>query len=198
MLDIDVKNLLLKIAHDDDLASFKKIYFLYYERLLKLACSFVKLTEVGEEIVDDVFVKIWATRAKLTGVNNLTVYLYVAVKNHSINYNAVNRMTYIDLESVNFEFKDHGSSPEDIMITDELAKIIDYAVEHLPAECKMVYKLVKEDRLKYRKVAEILNISVKTVEYHMGNALKTIAAAISGSSGQHKKVFKKLSPIFLF
>lgn len=198
MLDIDVKNLLLKIAHDDDLASFKKIYFLYYDRLLKLACSFVKLTEVGEEIVDDVFVKIWGTRAKLTGVNNLTVYLYVAVKNHSINYNAANRMTYIDLESINYEFKDHGSSPEDLLITDELAKIIDNAVEQLSAECKMVYKLVKEDRLKYRKVAEILNISVKTVEYHMGNALKTIATAISSSSGHHKRMYKKLSPIFLF
>lgn len=198
MLDIDVKDLLLKIAHDDDLSSFQKIYFLYYDRLLKLACSFVKLTEVGEEIVDDVFVKVWTTRAKLASVNNLTVYLYVAVKNQSINYNAVNRMTYIDFESVNFEFKDYGSSPEDIMITDELAKIIDNAVERLPAECKMVYKLVKEDRLKYRKVAEILNISVKTVEYHMGNALKTIAAAISASSGHHTKVFKKLSGIFLF
>lgn len=198
MLDIDVKDLLLKIAYDDDLASFQKIYFLYYDRLLKLACSFVKLTEVGEEIVDDVFVKVWTTRGKLAGVNNLTVYLYVAVKNQSINYNAANRMSYIDFESVNFEFKDHGSSPEDIFITDELAKIIDNTIERLPAECKMVYKLVKEDRLKYRKVAEILNISVKTVEYHMGNALKTIAAAISSSSGHHKKVFKKLSGIFLF
>ncbi|HEY9197443.1 MAG TPA: hypothetical protein VIM77_14305, partial [Mucilaginibacter sp.] len=150
MLDIDVKDLLLKIANEDDLASFKKIYFLYYERLLKLACSFVKLTEAGEEIVDDVFVKIWATRTQLATVNNLTVYLYVAVKNRSINYNAVHRMTYIDIESVNFEFKDHGSSPEDILITDELLKVIHITVERLPAECRMVYKLVKEDRLKYR------------------------------------------------
>lgn len=198
MLDIDVKDLLLKIAHDDDLASFKKVYFLYYERLLKLACSFVKLTEVGEEIVDDVFVKIWTARAKLVSVDNLTVYLYVAVKNQSLNYNAANKMVYVDIDSVNFEFRDHSSSVEDILITDELAKVIDSTVEQLPTQCKMVYKLVKEDRLKYRQVAEILNISVKTVEYHMGNALKTIAAAISAPSGYHKKVFKKLSNIFLF
>ncbi|XHR96623.1 hypothetical protein ACFJIV_08180 [Mucilaginibacter sp. UC70_90] len=66
MLDIDVKDLLLKIAYDDDLASFQKIYFLYYDRLLKLACSFVKLTEVGEEIVDDVFVKVWTTRGQIS------------------------------------------------------------------------------------------------------------------------------------
>ena len=198
MLDIDVKDLLLKIAHDDDLASFKKIYFLYYERLLNLACSFVKLTEVGEEIVDDVFVKIWETRANLASVNNLTVYLYVAVKNQSLNYNAANRMTYVDIESVNFEFKDHSGSAEDILITDELAKTIDNTVEQLPAQCKMVYKLVKEERLKYRQVAEILNISVKTVEYHMGNALKTIAAAISAPTVGHKKVLKKIANILLF
>ncbi|MGF7039352.1 RNA polymerase sigma-70 factor [Mucilaginibacter lappiensis] len=193
MLNIDIKDLLLKIAHDNDLVSFKKIYFLYYERLLKLACSFVKSTEVSEEIVDDVFVKIWSNRAKLTGVNNLTVYLYVAVKNKAVNYNLASRITCVDIESVSFELKDVNGSVEDILITDELAKIINYTIQRLPEECKIVFKLVKEDGLKYRKVAEILNISVKTVEYHMNNALKTIAAAISASPDRHKKTIKKAS-----
>jgi len=193
MLNIDIKDLLLKVAHDNDLASFKKIYFLYYERLLKLACSFVRLTEVGEEIVDDVFVKIWSNRAKLTEVDNLTVYLYVAVKNRAINYNLTNRITCVDIESVSFELKDMSGSVEDVLITDELAKIINYTIQRLPDECKIVFKLVKEDSLKYRKVAEILNISVKTVEYHMNNALKRIAAAISASPDHHKRTIKKAS-----
>lgn len=193
MLNIDVKELLEKIACENDLAAFQKIYFLYYERLLKLACSFVKLTEVAEEIVDDVFVKVWANRTKLNEVNNLTVYLYVAIKNQSLNYNQTNRITYIDIESVGFELKDLNSSAEDVLITAELAKIINDAIQSLPEQCKMVFKLVKEDHLKYRNVAEILNISPKTVEYHMGNALKTIAAAISASPDHHKRIFKKAS-----
>ncbi|NHA07837.1 RNA polymerase sigma-70 factor [Mucilaginibacter sp. HC2] len=193
MLNIDLKELLLKIAYDSDLAAFQKIYFLYYERLLKLACSFVKQTEVAEEIVDDVFVKIWANRSKLNEVNNLTVYLYVAIKNQALNYNQANRMICIDIESVGFELKDISSSVEDILITAELTKVINDAVQHLPEQCKMVFKLVKEDRLKYRSVAEILNISPKTVEYHMGNALKIIAAAISDLPGHHKRSFKKAS-----
>lgn len=193
MLNIDIKDLLLKIARDNDLASFKKIYFLYYERLLKLACSYVTLTEVGEEIVDDVFVKIWSNRAGLAEVNNLTVYLYVAVKNRAINYNLTNRITCVDIESVSYELKDMNGSVEDVLITDELAKIINYTIQRLPDECKIVFKLVKEDSLKYRKVAEILNISVKTVEYHMNNALKRIAAAISASPDHHKGTIKKVS-----
>jgi RNA polymerase sigma-70 factor (ECF subfamily) len=193
MLNIDIKDLLLKIARDNDLASFKKIYFLYYERLLKLACSYVTLTEVGEEIVDDVFVKIWSNRAGLTEVNNLTVYLYVAVKNRAINYNLSNRITCVDIESVSFELKDMSGSVEDVLITDELAKIINYTIQRLPDECKIVFKLVKEDCLKYRKVAGILNISVKTVEYHMNNALKRIATAISASPDHHKGTIKKVS-----
>lgn len=193
MLNIDLKELLLKIAYDSDLAAFQKIYFLYYERLLKLACSFVKQTEVAEEIVDDVFVKIWSNRSKLNEVNNLTVYLYVAIKNQALNYNQANRMICIDIESVGFELKDISSSVEDILITAELAKVINDAVQRLPEQCKMVFKLVKEDRLKYRSVAEVLNISPKTVEYHMGNALKTIAAAISDLPGHHKRSFKKAS-----
>ena len=193
MLNIDVKELLLKIARDSDLAAFQKIYFLYYERLLKLACSFVKQTEVAEEIVDDVFVKVWANRTKLNEVNNLTVYLYVAIKNQAFNYNQANRIIYVDIESVGFEFKDINSSIEEVLITAELAKIINDAIQRLPEQCKMVFKLVKEDRLKYRNVAEILNISPKTVEYHMGNALKTIAAAISASPDHYKRFFKKAS-----
>ncbi|SEO95790.1 RNA polymerase sigma-70 factor [Mucilaginibacter sp. AW1-7] len=193
MLNINIKDLLIKIARDSDLASFKKIYFLYYERLLKLACSYVKVTEVGEEIVDDVFVKIWANRAGLTEVNNLTVYLYVAVKNRAINHNLSNRITCVDIESVSFELKDANGSVEDVIITDELAKIINYTIQRLPDECKVVFKLVKEDGLKYRKVAEILNISVKTVEYHMKNALKAIATAISASPHHHKRTIKKAS-----
>lgn len=193
MLNIDLKELLLKIAYDSDLAAFQKIYFLYYERLLKLACSFVKQTEVAEEIVNDVFVKIWGNRSKLNEVNNLTVYLYVAIKNRALNYNEANRMICIDIESVGFELKDISSSVEDILITAELAKVINDAVQRLPEQCKMVFKLVKEDRLKYRSVAEVLNISPKTVEYHMGNALKTIAAAISDLPGHHKRSFKKAS-----
>ncbi|NOW94682.1 RNA polymerase sigma-70 factor [Mucilaginibacter sp. SG564] len=193
MLNIDLKELLEKIARDSDLVAFQKIYFLYYERLLKLACSFVKLTEVAEEIVDDVFVKAWANRAKLSEVNNLTVYLYVAVKNQSLNYNQANRIVYVDIESVGFELKDINASVEDVLITAELAKVINEAIHRLPEQCKLVFKLVKEDHLKYRNVAEILNISSKTVEYHMGNALKAIAAAISTSPGHHKKVFKKAS-----
>jgi len=193
MLNIDVKELLLKIARDNDLAAFQKIYFLYYERLLKLASSFVKQTEVAEEIVDDVFVKMWANRIRLSEVNNLTVYLYVAIKNQALNYNQANRIVCVDIESVDFELKDLNSSVEDVLITAELAKIINSAIQRLPEQCKMVFKLVKEDHLKYRSVAEILNISPKTVEYHMGNALKTIAAAISASPDHHKRFFKKAS-----
>ncbi|WP_419700393.1 RNA polymerase sigma-70 factor [Mucilaginibacter sp. NFX135] len=193
MLNIDVKELLLKIARDSDLAAFQKIYFLYYERLLKLACSFVKLTEVAEELVDDVFVKVWSNRTKLSEVNNLTVYLYVAIKNQALNYNQANRIVCVDIESVGFELKDINSSVEEVLITAELAKIINDAIQCLPEQCKMVFKLVKEDRLKYKNVAEIMNISPKTVEYHMGNALKSVAAAISASPDHHKRVFKKAS-----
>lgn len=139
------------------------------------------------------FVKIWGNRSKLNEVNNLTVYLYVAIKNRALNYNEANRMICIDIESVGFELKDISSSVEDILITAELAKVINDAVQRLPEQCKMVFKLVKEDRLKYRSVAEVLNISPKTVEYHMGNALKTIAAAISDLPGHHKRSFKKAS-----
>jgi RNA polymerase sigma-70 factor (ECF subfamily) len=119
--------------------------------------------------------------------------LYVAIKNQALNYNQANRIVCVDIESVGFELKDINSSVEEVLITAELAKIINDAIQCLPEQCKMVFKLVKEDRLKYKNVAEIMNISPKTVEYHMGNALKSVAAAISASPDHHKRVFKKAS-----
>jgi len=70
--------------------------------------------------VDDVFVKMWSNRAGLDRINNLTVYLYVAVKNTAINYNMANRISYVDIESINYELKDLSSSAHDMLITDEL------------------------------------------------------------------------------
>jgi len=67
------------------------------------------------------------------------------------------------------------------MMSLELLAIINQSIAGLSPQCKQVFKLVKEDGLKYKEVAEILNVSVKNVEYHMGNALKKISENISNN-----------------
>jgi RNA polymerase sigma-70 factor (ECF subfamily) len=192
MLDEEVKDVLLKVALNDDHLSFKRIYFAYYDRLFQLAKAITKCSESSEEIVDDVLLKIWMTRAELIHIDNLTVYLYVAIKNQSLNHVAkANHMLTTSIEDVKIEFKDVTPGIEDVIITADLARSINETVQKMPAQCQLVFKLVKEDGLKYREAAEILNISIKTVEYHISNALKRIAQRIAKTAKPFVPVAEK-------
>jgi RNA polymerase sigma-70 factor (family 1) len=192
MLEDEVKDVLLKIALNDDHLSFKKVYFAYYDRLFQLAKAITKSTEVAEEMVDDVFMKIWTRRQGLMHIDNLTVYLYVAIKNQSLNYlSKANQVLTTNIEDAKIEFKDVAPTIEDVIMTADLARTINQTVQKMPVQCQLVFKLVKEDGLKYREAAEILNISIKTVEYHIGNALKKITESIAKSAKAYVRVADK-------
>src|ERR1700677_4563018 len=79
------KELLQQIAAGDQ-AAFRLVYISYYRRLFQFALSIVKTRESAEEIVEDVFVRIWQQRDKITVIQHLRVYLYTATKNSSLNY----------------------------------------------------------------------------------------------------------------
>jgi RNA polymerase sigma-70 factor (family 1) len=176
MCDEEIKELLVNIALNDDKLSFKKLYLHFYRRLLDLACLITKNPQAAEEIVDDVFTKIWLKRDGLTHINNFTVYAYVAIKNHSLNHlNKAKKVNTTNIEEVSLEFADASPSAEARIITAQLAANINQSIQLLPTQCKLAFKLVKEDGLKYKEVARVSNISVKTVEYHIANALKKIA-----------------------
>ncbi len=191
----EIKDLLLKVAFNGDQLAFKKIYFFYYSKLKQLAKSFCHSSEAAEEVVDDVFIKMWQNRINLAGVNNLSVYLYVSIKNQSLNYlNKTAKIKYTDISEVPITFGDMASSADQNIMLSDLSAIINKAINRLPPQCRLVFKLVKEDGLKHHEVAQILGISVKTVEYHIGNALKRIALAITeaGSpyvAGKFRNIF---------
>lgn len=180
-----------QIARYDDKFAYKELFVSFYNPLLKFALTMVS-REQAEEIVSDVFVHIWEKRKRIDSISNLKVYLYKAVKNTALNYIAKqNRNSTTGMEEVGIELQSIYFNPEQLLITAEMLKRIKLAVDQLPPQCKLVFKLVKEDELKYREVAEILGISVKTVENQVTIALRKIGnsihfdikKAISSSSG---------------
>jgi RNA polymerase sigma-70 factor (ECF subfamily) len=176
--------LLDKIAAGDQQA-FKQVYVCFYKRLYHFALAIVKTKEAAEEIVEDVFVKIWQNREHTGVIRNLKVYLYTATKNRSLNYLSQKARESITepFDHIDIELDDTAISPEQLMITAELFAKIQRAVEALPPRCKMIFKLVREDGLKYREVAEILNISVNTIDVQMAIAVKKISAALQVELG---------------
>ena len=176
---VNYKTIQQRIFNNDETA-LAELYQLFYTKLQHFAKALVHSNEVAEEIVEDVFVKLWCNRTGITAVNNITVYLYVAVKNSCLNF--ISRKAK-DLISAPFDFLDielteGAATPHDIFITAEMMQKMNKAIEALPPRCKIIFKLVREDGLKYKDVAEILNISVNTIDVQMAIAVKRICTAL--------------------
>ncbi|HZZ76106.1 MAG TPA: RNA polymerase sigma-70 factor [Puia sp.] len=163
-----------------DEEAFKKIYYLFYKKLYLFSLALVKTREAAEEITEDVFIKIWQQKARIATIHNLRVYLYIATKNTSLNYlskKAKDNLTQ-PFDNINIDLFKSASTPEELMITAEMYRKIQQQVEALPLRCKMIFKLIREDGLKYKEVSDILNISVNTIDVQMAIAVKKIAAAL--------------------
>ena len=176
----NIKYLQEQIARNDDAVAYKELFVSFYNPLLRFAVTLVKSKEQAEEIVSDVFINIWEKRKRIDSITNLKVYLFIAVKNTSLNYlrkQGKNLINSIDEGAV--EYKSIYFNPEQLLVTAEMVARIKAAIELLPPKCKLIFKLVKEEELKYKDVADILGISVKTVESQLAIALKKIGSSIN-------------------
>lgn len=158
-----------------------ELYKLFSKRLLHFARVITRSPELAEEIVEDVFVKLWTNRARIQEVENLTVYLYVATKNQALNAVSQKARALIQapFDDLDIETSHIVTDPYTALITVEMMKKMQEAVDNLPPRCKIIFKLVREDGLKHREVAEILNISINTVDVQMAIAIKKICTALS-------------------
>ncbi|HTB24977.1 MAG TPA: RNA polymerase sigma-70 factor [Puia sp.] len=163
-----------------DQMALKVLYDLFSNKLFQLSFAIVRSKEMAEEVVEDVFIKVWKKRAQLGKIENFTFYLYVMTKNCSRDYlRKYGNKKSINLDEVALPFYRVDATPEDLMITEEAINQINKAINELPTKCRLIFKLVKEDGLKYREVAELLHLNIKTVENQVGIALKKIHAVIN-------------------
>ena len=167
--------LLQKIQEGDQLA-FKEFYHLQFFKLYQFAYSFVQSKESAEEIANDVFLSIWQKRESLHTIQNIQVYLYVAVKNASLNYLRKNNLQVpVSVEQLNVDHFPMVANPELLLTQRELQQQVREAIEQLPPRCRLIFKLIKEDGLSYKEVAAILDLSVKTIDSQLCLALKKLA-----------------------
>jgi RNA polymerase sigma-70 factor (family 1) len=167
-----------RIACEGDEKAFAALFRHCYDRLLHFCLQYVHVREAAEEIVSDVFVKIWDRRATLEEISNLEVYLFVAVKNQSLNYleqYSVMRVTPLEDGLAQLT---NTLDPERTMEWKEILFRMDQEVERLPEQCRRIFKLIKEEGFKYKDVAEILGISPRTVETQLFRAIKRLNEAI--------------------
>lgn len=137
---------------------------------------------LAEDIVADTFVTLWKKRSTLQAIDNLRVYLYSCIRNASLNYiqHHQKRMFFpFDQLDVPLESYFDTSNPEQQYISRELHDAAARAVEALPPKCRMIFRLAREEGLRYKEIASILNISVRTIDSQVAIALKRIHTAIA-------------------
>ena len=159
----------------NDRLAFNTIYRTYSRRIFRFAYSYVKIQSDAEEIVQDVFLKVWENREKIDEYLSFESYLFTITYNTSISVlrKKVSENQYIEyLKSIQTASIQNNTTTE-IEFT-ELRDRADQIIEQLPSRQKQIFKLNREKGHTYREIALILNISQNTVESHMGRALKTI------------------------
>lgn len=171
---IHIAQLLERICDADDEKAFEEVFQMFYERLLNFCIVYVKDKAYAEEIVSSVVLKLWLKRKELE-IRNLETYLFIAVKNMSLNHlkqYSNFRLVYVEDAGVHDIINPHDPGKE--LEKRELIFKMNQAIETLPLQCKIIFKLVKEDGLKYKQVAEILDISPRTVETQLVRAMKKL------------------------
>jgi len=184
----DLTDIVKEIAVHDSYIAYKKLFGLLFPSIKRFSYSLLKSPELAEEVASDVMITLWRRRETITSINNIKVYAFVIAKNLCLNIlkkNSGGRI--VSLDDISVDLRVDNNTPEWILINDELRRSLNNAINELPTQCKIIFRLVKEDGLSYKEVAEILDISVKTVDSQLVIAARRLSVSI-------KKEFN-LSPV---
>lgn len=174
----DLTAIQTRIALHNDEQAYEQLFHHFYPSLYQFALSIVKTGQLADEAVSDVFIRIWNKRAALARIKNLRLYLFISTKNTSLNYLRQQKKELPLPDNYRVQLRSVYFNPEQLLITAEMINRIQRAIHQLPPRCQLIFKLVKEDGLKYREVAGLLNLSPKTVENQLALALRKIGSAI--------------------
>jgi len=156
----------------DDEKAFDALFRAWYTPLVRYAFSFTEGDmDEAEELVQDTFAKLWTQRDVLEFQNSVKAYLYRMVHNQALNRLRANRVHERYTQHQARQMAQEFESPKD---DPELAQRLRKVLDALPAQCRHVFELSRFEELKYREIAEQLGISIKTVETHMGKALRIL------------------------
>ena len=179
MTESEVRKLLRQMKELDSQTAFRDFYNMTYDRFFRIAYYYVKQEEGSQEIVLDVFLKLWKQRSNLLDVRNIEDYCFILVKNASLNYlEKESKHTYIHPDSLP-EPQEQNYSPEESLISEELFALYVKALDRLPERCREVFIRIREEKQSYAQVAEELGISMNTVDAQLQKAITRLKEMIS-------------------
>jgi RNA polymerase sigma-70 factor (ECF subfamily) len=155
-----------------DVKQFESLFRSSYVSLVRYARTLIKDNDTAEEIVQDLFFRLWNDRKKIKIESSLNGYLFRSVHNRCLHYIEHNKVVARYAEEMLYRKTDTQEDPSDILHHKELQSRIAGILERLPERCGKIFYMSRFEGLKYSEIAEKLSVSVKTVESNMGRALK--------------------------
>ncbi len=177
MKPLDQKDIISKIRSGDQLA-FQNLFEKHYLPLVRITYHYTQDEEVARDLVQQVFIRFWEKREKLTIETSLYGYLRTMSVNEALGYLRTHNRRRELLDARPYE-NGMAESGEDLVMENELQTQIDNAVKALPDQCATVFRMSRYENMSYKEIAEAMKISPKTVENHIGKALKRLRNSLS-------------------
>jgi RNA polymerase sigma-70 factor (ECF subfamily) len=167
---------LLKAVSDGDEKAFSEIFHQYRNRIYAIAFKLTGSEALAEEVLLDVFLKVWLKRDQLPHVAHFTAWLFTVTRNHIFNLlkQTALKMASAPLAEHEEYLLPHADDPAAILQEKEYRRLLQQAVDQLPSQQKKVYHLIKEHGMKREEAATELNLSPETVKRHLSEAMQFI------------------------
>ncbi len=159
----------------DDAKALKFLFEKYFSPLTRFAWTFVKDISGAEEVVSDIFLNVWVKRKNIEITSRVKTYLYTAVKNQSLNYLKKNRIHLEDIETVVEQIPASEWHAERLIMDAELEREVNRLLQQLPRQRRLIFRMSRLDGLSYKEIAEILSLSISTVQNQMVAAVKFLS-----------------------
>lgn len=155
-------------------SSFEALFKSNFKRLFSYALTLLRDDSHAEEIVQNVFYKIWEKKGKIEIQTSVTAYLYRSVYNDCLNYLKHKKVRAAHALHTSWAKKDESDNATSKIQLSELHEKLDKALSELPEQCRTIFQMSRFEELKYVEIAAKLGISAKTVENQMGKALRVL------------------------
>lgn len=172
----DTERELLTRTASGDQEAFTALFEAYRNKIWTVAWKIVDSAELADEIVQDVFMKIWLKRETLPQIDNFDSFLFIVARNHA--FTCLKKMARGIVKSEEPEnfFPASLETPENILLEKEFLTVLGEALKKLPNQQREVWRLVKEEGMSRQEAADALGISVNTLKIHLKRALVNVRA----------------------
>lgn len=158
----------------EDRRKFECLFRQYYPELCRYAFTLLQKQELAEEVVNEVFIKYWKHQKEIQIRSSLRAYLQTITRNVAIDRLRSISRNRLKSHALDGDYVTDYAQPHDILIGQETQHLIEAAIEALPPQGKLIFRMSRDHEMSYSEIAKLLGLSIKTIEAHMGRSLKCL------------------------